>query len=157
MTGAVGSSVRFSTTVGKEMVYVALAPTASLDDVVVRMATPAVTVSTVLGSFSSRMFAGVLTIAALGAAVALVISQHITRPLQQIEETAVRFAAGDLSFRAPVTGSLETARLAQAINQMAGQLDERFRLIAEQRNEQEAVLSSMSVTPAAMQTCSSAR
>ena len=143
MDGSIGTSIRFSTTVGKQMVYVALPPSPALGGAIVRIAMPAVTIAATLGSFSSRIFAGMLSIAALGAAVALVISQRVTRPLQQIEETAVRFAAGDLSFRAPVSGSFETARLAQSINQMAAQLDERFRLIAEQRNEQEAVLSSM--------------
>ncbi len=141
--GKVGHATRFSTTVGKEMVYVALPPNEVSGAAIVRTAMPVVTVSTLLGGFSARMLAGLLTIITLGAAVALVVSQRVTSPLQEIEGAAVRFAAGDLSFRAPVTGSLETAHVAQAINQMAGQLDERFRLIAEQRNEQEAVLSSM--------------
>jgi len=144
IAGSIGRATRFSTTVGKDMVYVALpSSTAPGADAIIRTAMPVVTVSALLGSFSTRMLLGVLTIAALGAAVALVISQRVTFPLRQIEDAAVRFAAGDLSFRAPVTGSLETARLAYSINQMAGQLDERFRVIAEQRNEQEAVLSSM--------------
>jgi len=143
LSGQVGTALRWSTTVGKEMLYVALPADPALDGAVIRAATPSVTIGTALSAFSSRLLAGAIGIAALGAALALVLSRRVIRPLEELEAAAGRFAAGDLSFRAPTTGSEETARVAQSFNQMASQLDERFRAIAEQRNEQEAVLSSM--------------
>jgi two-component system phosphate regulon sensor histidine kinase PhoR len=143
LAGQVGTAVRWSSTLGKEMLYVALPPDAALDGAVVRTATPSLTIGTALSAFSSRLIAGAIAIGALGAALALLVSRRVIRPLEELEVAAGRFAAGDLSFRAAVSGSEETARLAQTINQMAAQLDDRFRAIAEQRNEQEAVLSSM--------------
>ena len=143
LSGEVGSAVRWSSTVGKEMLYVALPPDPTLGGAVVRTAIPMVAIGTALGEFSSRLLAGAVVIGALGAALALVLSQRVIRPLEELETAASRFADGDLTFRAPVSGSEETARLAQTFNHMATQLDERFRAIAEQRNEQEAVLSSM--------------
>jgi two-component system phosphate regulon sensor histidine kinase PhoR len=143
LSGEVGSALRWSATVGKEMLYVALPPDPALGGAVVRTATPSVTIGTALSAFSSRLLAAAIAIGALGAALALVLSRRVIRPLEDLEVAAARFAAGDLSFRAPATGSEETAHLAQSFNQMASQLDERFRAIAEQRSEQEAVLSSM--------------
>lgn len=143
LSGEIGNALRWSTTVGKEMLYVALPPDPALGGAVVRVATPTVTLGIALNAFSSRLLAAAIAIGALGAAIALALSRRVIRPLEELEEAAGRFAAGDLSFRAPASGSEETARLAQTFNQMAAQLDDRFRAIAEQRNEQEAVLSSM--------------
>jgi two-component system phosphate regulon sensor histidine kinase PhoR len=141
--GQIGSALRWSATLGKEMLYVALPPDPLLGAAVVRAATPSITIGTAMKGFSSRLLAGAIAIGALGAALALVLSRRVIRPLEDLEHAAGRFAAGDLSFRASATGSEEMAHLAQTFNQMASQLDERFRAIAEQRNEQEAVLSSM--------------
>jgi len=143
LAGEIGSTLRWSATLGKEMLYVALPPDPALGGAVVRAATPSVTIGAVMRGFSSRLLTAALAIGALGAALALVLSRRVIRPLEDLEHASSRFAAGDLTFRAPNTGSYETARLAQAFNGMATQLDERFRAIAAQRNEQEAVLSSM--------------
>jgi two-component system phosphate regulon sensor histidine kinase PhoR len=56
---------------------------------------------------------------------------------------AERFAEGELSFRFSTPHSLELAALADAMNQMASQLEERMQAVISQRNEYEAVLSSM--------------
>ena len=50
---------------------------------------------------------------------------------------------GDLEQRLAVTGSEEIGALAEAMNRMAAQLNERMRTVLRQRNEQEAVLASM--------------
>jgi two-component system phosphate regulon sensor histidine kinase PhoR len=54
-----------------------------------------------------------------------------------------RFADGDLSSRLAVPDSEELASLAEALNQMAAQLDRRIKTIVSQRNEMETVLASM--------------
>jgi two-component system phosphate regulon sensor histidine kinase PhoR len=86
---------------------------------------------------------GAVLIVALAGLVTLVAARRISRPLEDIRNAAGRFASGDLSFRIPTTGSEETAELAQAMNDMAAQLDDRIHTVLNQRNEQEAVLSSM--------------
>jgi two-component system phosphate regulon sensor histidine kinase PhoR len=143
LSGTTGVALRWSTTVGKELLYVALPPNPRLGGAIVRTALPSLTLGEILDAFSARVAIGAITLAALGAAIALLVARRVTRPLEDVERAARRFADGDLSFRAPVTGSGEIAGLARTLNQMAAQLDERFRLIAEQRNEQEALLSSM--------------
>jgi two-component system, OmpR family, phosphate regulon sensor histidine kinase PhoR len=56
---------------------------------------------------------------------------------------AERFARGEFDRKLPVPSFSELGALAQAMNRMAEQLDDRFRLIVSQRNEHEALLASM--------------
>ena len=90
-----------------------------------------------------RIAMGGIMIAILMAAISLWISRRITRPLEHLRIGAKRFARGNLTHKLPLTGSQEISDLAEALNQMAAELDEKIRDIVEQRNEREAILSSM--------------
>jgi two-component system phosphate regulon sensor histidine kinase PhoR len=63
--------------------------------------------------------------------------------LEHLRIGARRFARGNLMHKLPLAGSQEISDLADALNQMAAELDEKIRDIVEQRNEREAILSSM--------------
>lgn len=65
------------------------------------------------------------------------------RELERLRWGAERFARGRLDRRISTIGSDNVARVADAMNHMASQLDERFLAVVRQRNELEAVLSSM--------------
>ncbi|MFO7983656.1 MAG: ATP-binding protein, partial [Desulfuromonadales bacterium] len=69
--------------------------------------------------------------------------RRITRPLERMKRGAERFARGELGERLPVAASEEIGGLAEAMNHMAAHLDDRIQTVLRQRNEQEAVLSSM--------------
>jgi two-component system phosphate regulon sensor histidine kinase PhoR len=84
-----------------------------------------------------------LAIAALGAGLSWWFSRRIGGPIEDMRRGAERFAGGDLSYKLPVPESEELAGLAEALNQMAGQLQERIRTIVRQSNEQQAVVGSM--------------
>jgi two-component system phosphate regulon sensor histidine kinase PhoR len=60
-----------------------------------------------------------------------------------MKKIAEMFASGDLDHRLLVLGTAELDSLANALNRMATQLQERFATITDQRNELDAVLSSM--------------
>lgn len=64
------------------------------------------------------------TVGALGAALAIggLLFHSITTPLRRLTAASQAIAQGDLSARAPVTGSDEIAQLARAFNQMAESL-----------------------------------
>jgi two-component system phosphate regulon sensor histidine kinase PhoR len=139
----IGWATRHSRTLGERMVYVAIRATGAGDVAVVRAALPEIALANALSDFHRRMAFGAVLIVALAGLVTLVAARRISRPLEDIRNAAGRFASGDLSFRIPTTGSEETAELAQAMNDMAAQLDDRIHTVLNQRNEQEAVLSSM--------------
>ncbi len=84
-----------------------------------------------------------LLIALAGASVTFMIIYRLGRSLDEAHQGAIRFAQGDLGFRLRVPASQELGGLAETLNRMAAQLDERIQTIIRQRNEQDAVFSSM--------------
>lgn len=139
-----GISTRFSNTLQKTMMYVAIPLTLDNEIIgVVRTSVPITSIDEVLGMISTKIAVGGLVVAALAALVSLWVSRRISRPLEEMKNGADRFAGGDLDYRLAVPNSEEMKRLAEAMNQMAARLDERMRTIVGQRNEREAILTSM--------------
>ncbi len=144
LAGATETSLRFSETVGQQTMYVA-APVYAGDKIVgaVRVAIPTTVIDDELWAFFVQMSVAGAVVALLAATISWLVSRRITRPLEELKHAAERFAQGDLRQRLPVPNSFEIAGLAEAMNEMAEQLDDRMRTLFEQSNEQEAVLSSM--------------
>jgi two-component system phosphate regulon sensor histidine kinase PhoR len=139
-----GISTRFSNTLQKTMMYVAIP--LNLDNEVigvVRTSVPITSINEVLRTISTKIAVGGLVIAALAALVSFWVSRRISRPLEEMKNGADRFAGGDLDHRLAVPNTEEMGRLAEAMNQMAARLDERMRTVISQRNEREAILASM--------------
>jgi two-component system phosphate regulon sensor histidine kinase PhoR len=84
-----------------------------------------------------------MLIAFIAAGISLYVSRRISRPIEKMKEGAEHFARGDLLHRLPETNLQEIGSLADALNQMAVQLDDRIKTIINQRNELKAILSSM--------------
>ena len=144
LDGRVGSDIRISQSVRQEMLYVGL-PLARDGKIVaiLRIAVPLVELQQATRTFILEIVRYGAIIAAVLAALSLGLSWKISRPLEILRLGARRFAGGDLSHRLAVSSSHEIGALAESMNQMAAQLDQRIRTIVTQRNEQQAVLSSM--------------
>jgi two-component system phosphate regulon sensor histidine kinase PhoR len=144
LRGESGISNRRSHTLDEPMMYVAL-PTREDGKVigVIRTALPVTNIESTLWDLYLKIITGSLAIALLAAAIIFFITRRLSLPLAEINRGAERFARGDLSSKVPVPESEELAKLAEALNHMAAQLDDRFRTITQQRQEQEAVLASM--------------
>lgn len=144
LTGVPGVSTRYSNTLQKTMMYMAIPLTLDNEIVgVVRTSLPITSVDDAMRGVSVRIALGGLVIAVLAAFVSLWVSRRISRPLEEMRIGADRFAGGDLDYRLAVPNSEEMGRLAEAMNQMAARLDDRIRTVVCQRNEQEAILVSM--------------
>lgn len=76
------------------------------------------------GVFRALLTSGGVAFAAIVIAIviALVLTNSISRPLQQLGETASRIAQGNLEVQAQVTGEDEVSLLAQAFNAMTARL-----------------------------------
>jgi two-component system phosphate regulon sensor histidine kinase PhoR len=142
--GQVGSSIRFSRTLKKDMMYVAM-PVLLENEVigVLRTSLPVVSIRNALGVVYGRIALGGFVVVILTAFISLWMASRISRPLQAMRQGAERFARGELQHKLPLQGAEELTGLADAMNQMARQLDDRIRTIISQRNEQETILSSM--------------
>jgi two-component system phosphate regulon sensor histidine kinase PhoR len=139
------SSRRFSTTLQRNVLYVATAihdqgrrPVA-----VVRAAIPLSRVEEELARVRYRFIGIGALIAGLALAVTLALSQRYGRKVRELQEGAARLAEGDLSQRLPAPDSEELAGLAESLNRMAAQIESRMQEVVRQRNQLEGVLSSM--------------
>jgi len=139
-----GSAIRFSQTLQKNMMYVAVAlERGHVVRAVIRASIPVNFVEEEVRSVQLKLaFAGCL-IALLAAGISLLVSRRIIRPIQELKAGALHFAQGNLSHKLRVVESEEMSDLADAMNRMAMQLDERIKTESSQRNKLEAILSSM--------------
>ncbi len=146
-----GTSVRFSKTVGEQMLYVAVPlymhksvgskSVSGLLRVSVSVSKLEETLTRVKRDLALAMF--VVLIAA--AVVTIYVSRRITGPLEEMTKGAERFAVGQFSphLIPPEHASTELATLSQALNSMADQLQGRISTILHQKNELQTVLDSM--------------
>jgi len=144
LAGRIRRSVRTSPTLGLKMMYLAI-PIKRRDETIgiLRTSIPVTEIDQAVWGIQWRIAVAGLVVVVIAAGVGLVISRRISRPLEQLRHAAERFARGDLSGRLPVGDSQEIASLADTINQMAAELDRRIRTALRERNQREAILSSM--------------
>jgi two-component system phosphate regulon sensor histidine kinase PhoR len=144
LAGGQASSRRFSNTLQRNVVYVAVSVTRdSLPIGVVRAAIPLARMEALIAHARGQFWGigGILGLLAL--AVTFVISRQYGRKLQALKQGAARLAQGELGHRLPIPDSEELAGLAESLNRMAAQLENRLQTVVSQRNQLEAVLSSM--------------
>jgi two-component system phosphate regulon sensor histidine kinase PhoR len=138
------SSRRFSNTLQQNVVYVAISVTRDSTPVgVVRAAIPLARMEAKIAHIRAELLGigGVLALLAL--AVTFVISRQYGRKMQALKQGAARLAQGELAHRLAIPDSEELAGLAESLNRMASQLESRLQTVVSQRNQLEAVLSSM--------------
>ena len=139
-----GQYMRPSPTLGIYMMYMAISLELDHKTVgVVRTALPIRGINQALYNIYLRIFLGALAIAVFAAIISLLVSRQITKPIIEMKQSAQDFAEGQLDQRVPIPNSAELGALAESLNQMARQLDERIRTITRQHNELEVILSSM--------------
>lgn len=139
-----GRSVHLSPTLGKRMMYVAIAVQQDGRPIaVIRTAMAVTAIDRPLEGIYTSVAWAALIIALVAALLSLLISRGLSRPIVRMQRIAQLFARGQLNARVPGAGSAELDGLANALNEMAGQLQDRIATITRQRNELEAVLSSM--------------
>ncbi len=144
MESDTGMATRYSATLKRDLMYVAI-PAKDGDSIaaVIRASVPLVSVTEAFKAVSVRFLVAGLAVAAIAVLISIALSRRLSHPLEELKQGAERFAQGDLTARLPSPRDLETAELASAMNGMAAQLNERINTITRQRNEQEAILSSM--------------
>ncbi len=142
--GETGSSLRYSETLKRNQLYVAV-PVYEEGKLlaVIRTSVPLVSLNESLEWMNNRIFWAGLVAAVLALIMGWLVSGKITGPLETIRKGAERFAGDDLSYRLPRQGLLETDTLSEVMNDMAGRLAVRIENARRQSMEQEAIFSSM--------------
>ena len=139
-------AVRFSHTLGVDMMYVAVPVRGNDNSVsaIVRVAKPVHAINHELATVHRRIVLAGLLIAAAAAVVSFLAARTISTPLVALQQGAQRFADGHFSHHLPMGNGAELDAVAAAMNQMAEQIDARLGTIMRQKNEHRAVLGSMS-------------
>jgi two-component system phosphate regulon sensor histidine kinase PhoR len=144
LTGRLGMSTRYSRTLEKNMMYTAIPARKGAQTIaIIRTSIPVTAIDNALKDIQIKIAVGGLIISLFAAILCLLISRRISRPLEEMRQGSEHFARGDLEYRLSVPDSEEMKGLAEAMNQMAAQLDDRIKAVVKQRNEFKAVLSSM--------------
>ncbi len=143
----IGESLRYSTTLQKEMFYVAVPYKAKNGTslTVIRTSLPlSIIQQTLLPLESKVIYTGiVLTILAL--LLSLVVSKTTTKSLAGIINISEELAKGNLNVDIPISESKgEIPKITTALNHMAQKLNEVFKQLSHEKNQIEAVLSAMS-------------
>jgi two-component system phosphate regulon sensor histidine kinase PhoR len=144
LTRGEATSRRFSSTLQQNIIYVAVAVQKDSRPIgVVRAAIPLVRMEAQVGRIRTQFWVigGVVALLALG--VALAISRQYGRKMDELKRGAARLAEGELAHRLTIHDSEELASLAESLNRMAVQMESRLQTVVSQRNQLEAVLSSM--------------
>ena len=141
-----GLSIRYGHTLNIDSMYLAM-PIKVNDEVigVLRTSTPLDTLQNALLVIYYQVSSGFFILIIITAFASWWMSKSLVRPLEIIKVQAQQLAKGDFSSRVQLhsNDSLESEQLGQAFNEIAIQLNQRIEIILNQRNEQEAVFSSM--------------
>ena len=139
-----GQSVRYSKTLDRRLMYVAVAVNIQGHLAgVVRAAFPVTALETKMRAIRWRVAGGGLLIALLVGVISLLAARKISHPIEMLKRGADNFAAGNLAHKLALPDTEELAGLASAMNKMATRLDNRIVTAINQKNELETVLSSM--------------
>ena len=141
-----GLSTRYGQTLAIDSMYFAM-PIISQNKIIgiIRASTPLNTLKEGLWGIYYKVSLGFFILIIITAFASWWMSKAIARPLEIMKVQAQRLAKGDFSSRVQLSAndSLESEQLGKAFNEIAIQLNQRIEIILNQRNEQEAVFSSM--------------
>jgi two-component system phosphate regulon sensor histidine kinase PhoR len=141
-----GSRIRFSQTVGYEMMYVALAmanPAQEQVVGVVRVALPLRQIEASVNRLRQTVLTAALLTALVAVILALYIAERTARPVRQLTRAAERLAQGDLEARLFPASRDEIGQLTHAFNRMAEQLRDEVSNLAQEQRRLAAVLENM--------------
>lgn len=144
LQGEVGSRRRFSNTVRKNMMYVAV-PVVEEGELmgIVRTSVPLLSLRSALTTLQSKIAIFAALIFMVVAGVSLLLSRRIARPLERMQAGAKAFAAGDFDHHIHAEGAAEINSLSSTLNTMADELRDKISALERRNSEQKAVLASM--------------
>ncbi len=142
--GTTGFATRFSNTLQKNMKYVAFPVkiNGSIEGVI-RTSLPVSGIEETFKKFYRGVAIGGLVIILLATLISFIVFRRFTNPLGELQKGAEKFANGELDYKLHPSNVNEIASLVESMNRMANELNARIRTIVEQRNEREAIFSSM--------------
>jgi two-component system phosphate regulon sensor histidine kinase PhoR len=144
LASGLGESTRYSTTLGEQMMYVAVRVTNQTTTMgIARVALPLDAVENSVSQVTLIIILAILVTAALVIVAAVLIGRRTTRPLREITKASERIASGELGQKIPVRSKDETGQLAQAFNEMSSNVNKLVGDISVEKTKLQTVLANM--------------
>jgi two-component system, OmpR family, phosphate regulon sensor histidine kinase PhoR len=137
-----GSALRYSDTLGTNMLYVAIA-SRNADGVILRMALPLKYLDQAKAGLHRVLGLAGLMVLALAIVFSVLLSRLTTRPLREMAESAAKIGVGERHARVPVTGKDEVGYLARVLNEMADRIDQHVKEMTEEQRRLDTILRGM--------------
>lgn len=135
-----GSSIRFSKTINKNMIYVA---TRFDDNYIIRSSKSIEFLSIIYTKYIQYYMIIVLIVLAMALLISSRLSQIIIKPIKDLQNVTTRIARGEIERRVNVNSKDEIGQLGKTFNYMADRLQDTLRDSIEKQNRLEAILKSM--------------
>jgi two-component system phosphate regulon sensor histidine kinase PhoR len=144
LASGAGSSVRYSSTVGRRMMYAAVP--VRYDGATIgaaRLALPLTDVEEAIGRVHESLGMGALIGLVVAVVAAFTVARLTSRRLIEMTGVARRMAEGDLAARTRAAGEDEIAALGKALDQLAGSLSRTVTELRAERDLLTGIMSSM--------------
>ena len=139
----IGESKRFSTTIKKDLLYIASVFTKNDTKGIIRLSIPLSEIEQLLGRLRHAFALSLLAAFILAVLVSYFAAYFISRPIKEISSTARDIAHGEYAKRIALKSNDEIGDLASAFNYMSEQIKARIEEVTESKSRLEAVFLSM--------------
>ncbi|KPK62549.1 hypothetical protein AMJ83_10570 [candidate division WOR_3 bacterium SM23_42] len=144
LKGDIGQALRFSRTVKKEMLYVAI-PIRTQSEIsgVLRVSLYAREINALLNSLQQRVIAVTLVIIAVSLCLAIIFSRNISKPLRRLVDASRRVAQGDFDANIITKSRDEFKDLSDSFNHMVSRLRTLITDLTSEKETLDTVLNSI--------------
>lgn len=144
LEGKIGTSLRFSTTVKEEMLYVALPIELNGNIVgVLRVSLFLKDINRLLSTLKTHIIYSALIIALISLLGALIFSRSLSKPIRELSNASRKVASGDFNVRVFLKNKDELRELADSFNYMTDQIRTLFTQLSRQKEELDSIISSI--------------
>jgi len=142
--GGTGMAIRYSSTLGTNMLYVALPfKTRGQDPGVIRLALPLSRIEAAMASLRTILAAALLLAVLCSLLLSYFLSSIASRPLRSMAAAASRIGRGEFGSRIHVTSRDEIGELGTVMNEMADKIEEQLERISSEKNRLDTILRGM--------------
>jgi len=144
LTGQEGSSIRYSTTLGQNMLYVAI-PIRNDNEIVgaVRISSTLAAIDAGFNQIKSTLLAAILLTSLLAIFLSIWLARKYTAPLEEITTAARDIANGNLDRRLHIRTGDELEILAHTLNNLTSNLDDKIKESIAETNKLALILQHM--------------
>lgn len=144
LQGETGKSIRYSSTLEIDMLYLAIPITKNNQTLgIVRLSLPLTEVNKNIGNLRRIIILATLIALIIASIISLITSLAITKPLQEMTKVSKKISKGDFSKKLKINSQDEVGQLADSLNLMSEELENKIKMINRDRDKMEVVLSSV--------------